>query len=130
MLKVRINRANWACGGRYSKHNSLNYSGNSLYDSETGGMCCLGFAVNQLCNVSLNRLDGRVYPSDINDICPSDQVTKMFEFVDLTQLRQFERKAVKINDESRLAYTKREKQLHKLFEKFGIKLEFYGEYTK
>lgn len=133
MKKVRINRANWACGGRYSKRDPINYKGNMLYNEETNGMCCLGFAANQLCEIPIDLLKNQAYPSSLGIIGVTKNVNDpavSFGFDSLDELRAFERQAVNINDNPKLSYARREKQILKLFKKYNIDVQFYGEYTK
>lgn len=124
MKKVRINRANWACGGRYRR-------GNQLYDRKTGGMCCLGFATNQLCNIPKEKLDDCFIPSFLpEEYISKNSLLENFGFKSIRDLSYFETFAANINDNTKLSYDRREKMLTKFFAEYNIDLEFYGEYTK
>ena len=133
MKKVRINRATWACGKRLSKGKNSGEA-NLLFNSTTKGMCCLGFATNQLCNISKNNLAGKAFPRYFTwnveyNITPQ-KICDMYGIANFDKFGTFEIEAAQINDNSRLSYARREKQILNLFKKYNIDVEFYGEYTK
>jgi hypothetical protein len=133
MKKVKINRATWACGKRLSKGENRDEA-NLLFNPTTKGMCCLGFATNQLCKLSEDDLDGKAFPRYFTwyreyNISPQ-KLCDMFGIANFDILREFEGEAVRINDDSKLSTARREKQILKLFKKYNIDVEFYGEYSQ
>ncbi len=129
MRKVRINREAWACGKRFLKGKNRNET-NLLYDSTTNGMCCLGFATSQLSGIPECDLDGRALPREFSweGKLPEEKLYENFGIPDRGRYEQFELDAVRINDDSKLSTTRREKRITNHFKKYGIEVEFYGEY--
>lgn len=133
MKKVRINRATWACGKRLSKGKNSGEA-NLLFNSTTKGMCCLGFATNQLCDIPKSDLKGKTFPRYFTwyreyNMSPQ-KLCDMFGIANFDNFMNFESKAVEINDNPRLSCARREKRIFNLFKKYNIDVEFYGEYTK
>jgi hypothetical protein len=92
-------------------------------------MCCLGFATNQLCDIPIENLNNNSFPSYLGFMHSAD-VAKRFGFNSLSVFRHFENQAVRINDNAKLSYARREKRILKLFKDYDIDVEFYGKYTK
>lgn len=108
MKKFTVRRSKWLRGED---------AGSLLNDA--GKMCCLGFAVNQICRVPKKKLLNYCTPSSV---LGSEKETP-FTLVGGVD-RHFIKQAVEINDCSLTPDKVREESLTKLFKENGIKVTF------
>lgn len=106
MKKFTVRRSKW-------------YRGDSgaLLLTNNGQMCCLGFAVNQICRVTKKDL--------LNEARPSNVLFRDTPFTHSEgQDRLFIEKVIDINDCEDISDSVREKRLTKIFKENGIKVTF------
>lgn len=136
MRTVRIDRSKWRCGP------ADNLRGHSLKRGQTDtelscetGKCCLGFAANQLHGISFESMNAEAAtdPSCLTDIPKSSVLIEMRGENNPSgpykACSTLSKKAMVINDKRGSTRAQKEIALTKLFAKYDIKLEFYGEYT-
>lgn len=115
MKKFTIDRSKWARG-----------SLNGCLLEDTGQMCSLGFALNQICKISKTEL---LFQSTPKDVLVSKNT--IFTFLDTfssyipeVKDKPFVDTIIEINDSNSLTDKQREKMLTRLFKKQNIKVTF------
>lgn len=112
MKKFTVRRSKWRRGG--PKHVDKGIT--SLLNRQ-GYMCCLGFAINQICKIPKKDLLEEAFPSHVfenkstftdEDGCNNDLA----------------KRAIDINDYSKISDKIREERLTALFKKHDIKVTF------
>lgn len=125
---VVIDRARWLTG-RYDRNSSV---GPTYLLNSKGMMCCLGFALNQVCGVPKKDLRSKPMPRHLI-------VERNLEPFAWTSKRDWEQQyarcdstltwdASSINDDDSFTDAEREEKLIKLFAKEDIELSFTGRY--
>ena len=129
--KVVIDRATWMTG-RYDKSDS---AGPTYLLNGKGMMCCLGFALNQVCGVPKMDLRSKAMPRHLTVEKDLEPFASTFSCNSWGEGRQRIRcdsdltsAASTINDDADLTDAEREAKLVKLFAKDDIELSFTGRY--
>lgn len=126
MRSVRINRAKWRAGqDSHDPKKSCGY-GDTLLINDEGFKCCLGFACQQLSRKPINFIIGRGEPEQTGlVISPFTKRDKNGDAVNTPLVDE----AISINDSYATTLKSKEKALIKLFAKYDLDLEFFGEYA-
>jgi len=121
---VRIDRSKGMRGGK-TRASGRHRAGAVLWDVSEDYGCCLGHAINQVCDIPVDYLD-----------CLSSPADALNGFTFLTDVNdshyrscannEFASKAMVINDKRTYSDKYRERRLIALFRRNGIKLEFYN----
>ena len=134
--KVRINRAKWI-NGAYGAYGESNGYGYTSLCNEMDMRCCLGFAINQVCNIKYEDLEGVASPIEICVLKNKKLTNKLSLFINnistegyAVEETLFTQEAIKINDDSMISLENREEMLIELFKENNIELTFYGNYPK
>lgn len=116
-IKLTIDRARWACGGKNGEPMLLNRDGN---------MCCLGF-LGAVCGIPLEEMDGRGSPADVRkyaDRYPQDIRPDQFADSDFASI------LMDFNDSPNLPNSGREQSITEMMSSVNVSVEFIGEYPK
>ena len=108
MKKFTVKRSKWLRG-----------TGNGKLLNLQGKMCCLGFAVNQICRIPKKKLLREWSPLDVVKDTLRDGV-----FTKDDNNKYFVEQAIKANDNGAISDKAREARLTKIFKKAGIKVIF------
>lgn len=119
-----IDRSKWRCGGDGENRRG---QGVTLLLNDEGEQCCLGQICSQ-CGIKDGVLFGVARPSHMARPEPVVGILVLGDFFDLTET-DFSKSATMINDNELLTDTQRERQLERLAEEFGLRIEFVGEFV-
>lgn len=141
--KVVIERAWWRAGKHYAPqaNETTHGRGDTRLINTQGYRCCLGFAANQLANISDDQLLSKPMPEDVGLLIPflTKENTEGFKLTEDGCILQNHKKIINtqlsddasvINDSHNMPLKEKEEFLIELFARHGIELEFTGEYTK
>lgn len=131
MNKIIIDRSKWLRGG------------SGVLSNIDGKMCCLGFALNQLCSISQDIMFNHGCPEDLTTsikegILENEPASFLLNELPLdTETIRGERtmlldswecsRLMSINDDLGLEDSEREKQISAIFKKYDTEVEFTNE---
>jgi|ERR1044072_2212079 hypothetical protein len=124
--RVIVDRNKWRTGE--IGENATGKGENTYLLNSDGSMCCLGFACIQT-GIPRNKVLEISSPEDVFEKSESIIIPK-FSRVVSTNFRdtKLSKDAIRINDDNKSTPEQKERKLRKLFGKYGIDLEFIGEY--
>ena len=113
MKKFIVKRSNWIRG-----------TGQGELLSDEGKMCCLGFAVNQICRIPKRELLGISHPVSVLSNFRNTTFTKQSDVGSVPDSKPFVDMAIDVNDNGAISDKTRERLLTKIFRKAGITVTF------
>lgn len=112
MKKFTVRRSKWLRG-----------KGDGYLLNDEGKMCCLGFAVNQICKVPKKKLLDTFRPCDVLESTKETTFTTI-SYENVIIDKHFVEEAIEVNDDSTISDSGREELLTEIFKENGIKVTF------
>lgn len=129
-ITITIDRSKWSTGNEVSKKKfwkQLPSGDNRNYlFTPKGGMCCLGFACNQL-GVPKKDLKYKSAPEELRYM-PRKYVEKVFRIFFPAEVQYIVGELIRANDNAFLPNRQREQRVREKFKQLGLKAVFEGKY--